>query len=162
MIPLLLGRAAGSSHRGHDEYPAAAPDTGRGISFWKFAATHAAGAGELFRSAKEKADMRSDDSTGPRYRPWLRFAVTAALITAVFGPLLAFLDWLAIQRVQWLLPGPPSEPLGWGWAFGIAGAAGLALAARAEWQLRRGGRRLAAPDAEPDASADGGRDTGSS
>lgn len=98
--------------------------------------------------------MRIDDSTGPQYRPWLRFAVTAALITAGLGPMLAFLDWLAIQRVQWLLPGPPSEPFGWGWAFGIAAAAGLALAARAEWQLRRGRRRLAAPDAEPDAAPD--------
>jgi hypothetical protein len=109
---------------------------------------------ELFNhcSAEEKVDVRSDYPSGLRDRPWLRFAVTAALIAAGLGPMLALLDWVAIQHVQALLPGPPSEPLGWGWAFGIAGASGLALAAHAEWKLRRGGRRLAAPDAEPAAA----------
>jgi hypothetical protein len=100
--------------------------------------------------------VRRDDHTGPRDRPWLRFAVTAPLIAAVLGPVFVFLDWAATQRVQLLLPGPPSEPLGWGWAFGMAGVAGLALAAYVEWHLRRGGRRLAAPDAEPGAAADRG------
>jgi serine/threonine protein kinase len=113
----------------------------------------AAGEGRGVRS--DSAD-RSAVSTRPPGPAWARVVVVAAMVAGVVAPVLVGLDWFTGWSVQTRLPGPPPERMGWGWVAGIAGASGLAVAAYAEWRLRRGTRSPAgegpegvAPDAEP-------------
>lgn len=82
----------------------------------------------------------SEVSERPPGPSWARMLVVAAMVAVVAAPVLVGLDWFAEWYIRTRLPGPPPEGLGWDWAAGIAGAAGLAVAVYVEWKLRCGVR----------------------